>query len=369
MRDVRRLIDQLDTSSPADLKRDLGRLAQAFGSELSGLALSTVERWKPGRPTSRHELRFDQLTAIDTVGDDATAYLPRALAQDAGRRCVLVKTRAANAVRVVPVSGAVVNTFSEWSLSEIGLHEIWWDGAKWWVKEPRARVRRHDTTHSPLGLWQFDTFSTAGEDTSGNGLDLTVEAGTKRTIHVFPGVEGIYLDGSTSWYESTGASSLELTGDMTFEALCIVQTASNNDPFFTHQASGETEATNQLYGLKYDTAPAVLWLQESGAGVNATHAVGNAMMMPGQLCHMAVTRTSGVVQAYLNGRRWGSASSALTTPTGGGSGNFRLGSDATPEYFHGAFASVKLIGSALSAAQVRAEYNRTMGPAFGFVDA
>ena len=376
-------IRQLNTETPETSRRDQGRLVQNLDEMHDQLPNDYVERWRPSRgvvtvATVRPLLRFGELTVVDTtVGGDLGSselflYLPRARPSDAGRRIQFVKKYALQSIRLLPTDGSLINTFSSWGgMHQIGLHEIWWDGGAWWVKEPGARVRRHGLEHQPLALYQLGATNGLA-DFSGHGRTLTVQAGTARYTYIHPSLQAFRFDGATSLYYNVADTALQLTGDMSALFLFLLETAADNDVFFSHTQTGETEATNQLYALKFSTAPTIQWLTESGAGVNATADLTNFGMHVGQLCHVAVTRASGVVTLYLNGKTWGTASSALTTPTGGGDGRLRIGADdglgGGGNFIAGAMTSFKLIGSALTAGQVAAEYNRTMGPAFGFVD-
>ncbi len=105
------------------------------------------------------------------------------------------------------------------------------------------------------------------------------------------------------------------------------------------------------------------WTSESGAGVDADYVANSNTTedLPAQFTpvHLAVTRISNVVQFYLNGLPWGLPSSALTTPAGGTSGAFNVSSGSNRIF------GLKIIASGLTAAQIKAEYNRTMGVAFG----
>jgi hypothetical protein len=263
----------------------------------------------------------------------------------------------------------LINTFSTWSgMTQIGMHEIWWDGSAWWVKEPGVRIRRHGLEHQPLGLWQPSSVNFL-EDFSGNGRDLTVEAGTELYGFLHPSLSGFKFDGSTSLIYNVDDTGLRITGDITLEFLFMLQGTANNAVFMSHMALGENEAENHLYCLKFGTLPALVWFTESGAGTDATSNLGSSTVQLYQLMHVAAVRSSGVIYLYLNGELANTPGSALTTPTGGSSGRLRIGADAGGNYITGIGTSFKVIGSALSAAQVAAEYNRTLGPAFGFFDA
>lgn len=136
-----------------------------------------------------------------------------------------------------------------------------WDGAKW-VETASGIAIPHNTTHSPVALYQLDELLT---DTSGNAVTtLILAAGTARYTNIVPGIKGAAFDGTAYYY------------------------------------------------------------------VNAAVSTG------------------------------------LSAPTGGSSDKLYIGSNADAlQDFNGAISSVKIIGSALTPAQIRAEYNRTLGPALG----
>jgi hypothetical protein len=360
------------STDPAKLADELGRTLHKLDVMFRDLPSTFVERWKRRPETvttgsDRPALRFGELSTIAAQGAGQTfLYLPSATPSDEGRRIQFVKTFTDQDVTLIPADGALINTFSRWGgMHQVGLHEIWWDGSAWWVKEPGARLRRHGLEHQPLGLWQFAP-TALYTDSSGHGRTLTIESGTELTAFTHPSVGGFRLNGSTTLYYNVHDSALAITGDVTYEEICLLSSETNSAAFFNYVASGETEDTNQLYGMRFtSSAPAVEWVSEHGAGLDDTATLATSHQTPHQLCHWAVTRTSNVVQLYLNGRARGAPQTIANTPTGGTSAaaRFRIGPAART------LTSAKLIGKSLSAAEIAAEYNRTMGPAFGFIDA
>jgi hypothetical protein len=224
-------------------------------------------------------------------------------------------------------------------------------------------IGRHDTTYSPVGLWQLDGDLT---DSSGNGRDLSLEGGTTRWTHLAPDLRGFFFDGATRLSRSATDAALQLTGDLTFEALVTFDRHdSESQAIMSWHDLGETEATNTLYSFRtVGVGNSLEWVSESGAGVNATYTATTGVDR-GIIHHVAVVRESDVLKFYLNGELY-ETSGSLTTPTGGSSGRFALGgfyNFAGNEHF-GGIASAKLIDRALTAAEVISEYNRTVGAAF-----
>jgi hypothetical protein len=231
-----------------------------------------------------------------------------------------------------------------------------------------SSISLHDTTHSPLALWQLDGGLT---DSSGNGYTLTVGAGTERYAPLSDTLSGFHFDGSTYLIHDVAVEALRLTGDMTVEMLVKwlidppgygVNDDTTSCSLVAHGINGETEATNTLYSIgTRPTGGGLYWISESGGGTNATYDI-DCEVPTGVWHHLAVTRASGVVSIYQDGALLG-ASSTLTTPTGGASGRLvlgALGKDST-ERPTCVLSSVKVVGSALSAAQIRAEVQRTIG--------
>lgn len=227
-------------------------------------------------------------------------------------------------------------------------------------------VNYHGLEHTPVGLWQFNGNM---NDSSGNGFTLTVASGTERYSSVFPTLRGVSLVSTTLIY-NTFTSTLAITGDITIECLISI-------PFFTtpfssnacclvsHENNGETSADNTLYSIDMPfTSGFTRFFWENGSGSDNSYSMTE--YTPFSPFHLAVTRTSNVVQFYLNGRPWGAASGALTTPTGGGSGRLRVGSSTVAGPQQSIIASLKIVASALTATQIRTEFNRTLGGFYGF---
>jgi hypothetical protein len=228
-------------------------------------------------------------------------------------------------------------------------------------------INLHGLEHSPVGLWQFQGDLT---DSSGNGYDLEIGAGTEQYVDLSSTIQALDLDGSTYARLAAFAAALAITGDMTIEALVSwqidgpgvgVNTSISGPPICAHGASGEAQADNNLYTFGPKPGGGLKWLSESGNGTNAIYE--QAGTQPAQvLAHVAATRESDVVTFWWNGTPAGQ-SGTLTTPTGGGSGRFVVGalSNGSSENPTMLISSLKLIASALTPAQIRAEFVRTLG--------
>jgi hypothetical protein len=241
-----------------------------------------------------------------------------------------------------------------------------WDGNKWAEVDVTSGSLYHDTTHNPVALYQFDE---SLADTSGNSLtSFSVESGTERYTNILPGLKGFLFDGSTDIYVNAAEASLAITGDMTIEMILSAgEVASSLAIPVSYYATGETEITNLLYSIRLlaSSANCLSWTHEQGAGVNETYD-SNIGVPLGRPIHLAAVRSSNDVTFYVNGERFQSGSTGLNAPTGGSSSRLYAGGQPTASNaFTGAISSLKILNSALTSAQIRAEYNRTLGKVFG----
>jgi len=250
-----------------------------------------------------------------------------------------------------------------------------WDAAtNTWTFIPLpsiANLQYFDTTHSPTGLWNFNGTLA---DSSGNGFDMVLSAGAIGYADIAPGKKGVLLGSTAILGQAAANTALKILGDVTLEMIVQLDSLASLFTAFSFAASGETQATNTAYLLRIPavvpaTPPRQLtWLSESGAGVDATYANPGpeSIGLIHNIMYIAATRISNVVQFYVNGLPFGAPSAALTPPDGATSSKLFIGCDVTtspgtnPIIF-----SAKVIASGLNAAQIKAEYNRTMGPAYG----
>ncbi len=221
-------------------------------------------------------------------------------------------------------------------------------------------VQLHDLTYNPVGLWQLQ--ETLG-DSSGNGFDLTQLAGVLRYTDFLPGVAALWLFSTWKFRHAVTGTLLQITGDITIE-MFVRARAYTSGAILSYDTNSGVEAGNYLYAVGLTGGSTqTQFTSESGAGVAANHNIDN---LPGlfEPCHLAVRRQANVVQFFLNGKPWGPASAVLATPTGGSLSMLHLGWVANPAVDCD-LASIKIIASALSNAQILAEYNRTLGPFYG----
>jgi len=214
-----------------------------------------------------------------------------------------------------------------------------------------------DTTHNPIGLYQFQQDFL---DSSGNSRDLT-EVGT-------PDYGVGHVGGVVSWInvdergEITGAAAdpFRITGAITIECLLLPSTLTGAQTIAIFREDAAGDANNRLWDFQ-SSGNQIRWGHESSEGVFPEVTAGR--MILGAWVHVAVTRnTAGtLLKIYFNGIEVGSATVAAAT--GGGSSNLYIGefgpAGQTP--FLGGIASLKIIASELTAAQVLAESKLALG--------
>lgn len=310
--------------------------------------------------------------SINSSGSAVTAVIPKGMPPG----CTVYFYQA-NVQRVTLSGASGVSVFSSVSgptgVSTYASGSIIWAyqvSTDFWIvsgdlqsnRFPPSRPTDHDTTFNPSALWQFnETLS----DTSGNGFDLTISAGpTTQYTDIYPSVRGLYLlSGLTAAHTTTTPAGLQISGDITIECLVDFTVRNVSHPFFACDAAAVSSASNRQYGVAFDSNGFPTWSQEHGTQDSTGGTFTCTEMFPPRLCHFAVTRISNVIQFYCNGLPLGSASGTLTTPTGGGSSVFRLGQGSSPTG-EGILRSLKIVAAGLSAAQVKAEYNRCLGNVF-----
>lgn len=218
-------------------------------------------------------------------------------------------------------------------------------------------ITKFDTTHSPVGLWNFNE---SLEDSSGNGFTLI---GSPIYREIWPGLIG--LVGGTPARSSFDAL-LAVTGDITILAIVVMRAVPANGQIcnFSGNGASETSPNNFLYTLSCLTQDTLQWFHETGAGTDQSfNSTGHVKGLPvlGVPFEVVARRLGGVVTWFVNGIVYGTASSALTAPTDGSAGAFKLRTGTNPPEI----ASLKIVSSALTNNEVAAEYNRTLGPVFG----
>lgn len=238
-----------------------------------------------------------------------------------------------------------------------------------------------DTTFSPVGLWNFN--STLA-DSSGNGNDLVLAAGNGGFSDVVPGKKGLFVWIGARYATAAAVALLQIPGDITIET--IIQQdgnpVANNQVLVTYRGTtSATQPDNILYQFRNDLTGAftttrnVASVSQSGAAVAATYSSAGTTASLGcihNIVFLAMRRQANVVTFFLNGLPFANASGVLTTPDGGNGVNTRFcvganGPSSTNLEVALLIFGVKVINRALTNAEIKSEYNRTMGPAFGVI--
>lgn len=226
-------------------------------------------------------------------------------------------------------------------------------------------INKHDTTHSPLGLWQFDGNL---NDSSGNGRNLAVNIGTAKYTQPYPGLNGIWFDGLTRLTNSS--SVFRILGDLTIEMFLWINDYTVSSVLLACNGNGDAENANFAYQLSSGGADGLLALfWESGAGVDRQYILDGYTAPRKTLIHYAVVRASNIIRFYMDGRQCGADSPVQIAPTGATISTLAVGnSNVTGNPLFPAtnvwISSLKIMDTALTSTQIAAECNRTLGKRF-----
>lgn len=241
-----------------------------------------------------------------------------------------------------------------------------------------GEIGLHDTTYSPVGLWQFqDTLA----DSSGNGFDVTVDAGTLSFMPLAQRMRGVRLDGLRLTRPYT--TLLAIKGDMTIEMMSVLEKSDGGGVVIAY--TGGADDTSSIYNYQYQISVntgigitpgsrGVSWLSEHGVGVNDLYVPTMlALPPPGEPFHFATSRINNKAQMYLNGKPFGTLSPTLLTPTDGSVAALFIGGTGRASGLTSpvdtvagmCVTSLKIVPTGLDAAAVKSEYARTLGPFLG----
>jgi len=225
---------------------------------------------------------------------------------------------------------------------------------------------------APICLYHFDSNL---NDSSGNGLNLTVAAGTESYSEIWPGIRGANLDGATRLTNADTGRLLQKTGAITTVGLLwnrSVELVNGSSYFiYTYGANGETLATNVLHSWYWDNQTADQksgWYHEHGSGVNdlATIDSYTALYEP---VFYATTRDSGnLIRFYMMGKQIGATSAALTAAAGGTTSTLNIGANESGSLFGSAYLrDFAIYDGALSAADILTLQNTIFAQVYGEV--
>jgi hypothetical protein len=228
----------------------------------------------------------------------------------------------------------------------------------------------HDTTHSPVSLWQLDD-SYADDGTAGETLSLVTGSDLVTEGAVSGGFPSTKFDGATRLAGAgTAPAALQILGSMTVEAL--IRSGEDSGIGVIASVAGDygsaLEAQNILWDLRIleQSTGTLRFIWESGAGTVHSISTTDYVLSRHAWNHIAAVRdaTGGIgatiAKIYVNGREV-ATTSTLSPATGGASAITRIGgSNLAAQFYGGNLASVKVIASALSQAQIQDEVRRTL---------
>lgn len=253
---------------------------------------------------------------------------------------------------------------------------------------------KHDTTHSPVALYQFEDNL---NDSSGNGLHLSFALlpanpiQSEKYCDILPGLRGVYFNQDFFLERISNDPLLTITGAITIEAIIFMSdmTSDGGGGAYVVSFGGNSglEVDNNLYSLfmKSTTFPGLPFGIGIGGGdmdmtweygvipVTVTYRDTVHFVPRGIPVHIAITRSSGpnpVVRTYISGTLTSTSAAFVgKAATGGTTSRLRIGIDqgeiSNFSSYYGGITSIKIIASQLSDAEVKAEYNRTLGPLYG----
>jgi len=223
----------------------------------------------------------------------------------------------------------------------------------------------------PVGLWNFNGHM---RDSSPSQINLSVNAGNERYMEVSPGMRGFRFDGATNLQQAAFGTVLQISGDVTVQSIIIPYVPSQGY-ICAYIGSGSGSSTfNVLYSLICNGGPP--WVEtfwQTGTNSNqvwpsAASASKNAGFVFGQPMHYAMVRSGSTAFLYTNGVLAGPPSTGLTAPTDGSLSILRVGSlTSGAVFFNGGLTSLKINKTALTADQIKYEYNKSLGNILGFV--
>lgn len=387
-------------ASPVSLSEDssirrLGEQVRAFlrSSEfLRRLLPGDVKRATTGVAV---QLAWEEINRVELTGN-SPVKLPAVRPEMIGRPLYMAKRTGTGIASVMGSADAplVDGSASGVARQAVGMSAFVTDGEQWFSMPPVAsgssaaasssasgvgEIQLHDTTYSPVGLWQFQN---SLNDSSGNNFHAAVDAGAAEYSVITQRLMGCRFNGLR--LIGPNATLLALRSDMTVEFIgafedqgpvgsllsppgaCTTGIALS----YTGGIDDGASNINYLYQVAFPDVRRIQWFSEHDVGVNDTYTPsGLVLPTPGVPFHCAASRINSRVQFYVNGKPYGTLSPSLFAPTDGVTSRLWFGGvsgtgiPTTGNNF--SLASVKIIPTGLDAAAVRGEYNRTLGPFLG----
>ncbi|MCH7952238.1 laminin G domain-containing protein, partial [Patescibacteria group bacterium] len=249
-----------------------------------------------------------------------------------------------------------------------------WDDARTATEIKDNMYTQIEPTYANLiGYWRLNenTGTTAHDETS-NDNDGTITAALWRTGYVpdfyneAEGVETILMnapdnaldfDGSDDFVRVSAVNTLQITGDVSFGAWFKADTIGDNEAvIYVGGGAGETQADNELYMLRWDTASGndLQYKHENGEGVN-TIITFDANLSTDTWYHAMIVRdvSTNEVKLYVNGVQTGGTQTYTNDPTGGTNATLDIGSETLTDFFDGVIDDVRVYNVELTQSQIQ----------------
>ena len=226
------------------------------------------------------------------------------------------------------------------------------------VSPPSAEVAATvSSAPPPTGLvaaYGFEEGSgTNAADLSGTGNGGTISGATRTTAGRFG--SALTFDGVNDWVTVADANSLDLTSGMTLEAWLRPTAAGNG----WRTAIMKEQAGNYAYALYAHTGSN----QPSGNGIiggTDRDIRGTSALALNTWTHLSATYDGSQLRLFVNGAQ--TAAMAATGNLVVTTGALRIGGTGVwPEWFAGQIDEVRIYSRALSAAEITADMNRSVG--------
>jgi len=224
-------------------------------------------------------------------------------------------------------------------------------------------IRRFQDAHDPVLLMDFD-----GTLVDRSRYRHSPSGGSPTFREVMPNVLAM-VSGAPS--RGSYDAALDLAGEMTIEALCIIrQVPGANTYLVSFSASGETDPTNYQWSLGFSSFDALRAFWEHGAaGTDDAHVTsGSGRGLPQLGVPFVVAETRELVGAqlvsrfYVNAEAFGGPSAPLPAPTGGTSCTLKFNHSGGP---FPEWLGLRITPGVRTETELRASRNHCLGEQFG----
>lgn len=226
---------------------------------------------------------------------------------------------------------------------------------------------------SMVGYWKMDEGTgTLAKDSSGNGNNGTLtnmatapSTSTSGWSNFGKFNKALNFDGSNDYISVANSSSLNLTGTMAFSAW-VYATAIPSGSSYAFIGK-KSDGSNHQYALLLDGPDCsstskftfVIWVGGIPKAVCATNTTPQANTW----YYVVGTYDGSYLRIYINGKLDNTI--AQTGSIGTGTGTFKIGTNISDLYWPGKIDEVKIYGSALTAEEIKTDYNRSASQQFG----